>query len=366
MELKDAAALLRAWASREGMLFGDQVFPDPAPEDVNLISGRTVTGREILRSKQIQAVGFSEADAELLVYLRRATPGKKALESLPDFVEDFPIKYRQGATGTVDVNAPVPFGAPYALRGVGNQVRYTCGSSISVGNVREAGTLGCLVRDAQGELYGLSNNHVSGSCSQAPIGLPIVAPGILDVSANNQAPFTIGFHAGALQLITGAADVVPYQLNSDAAKFRINNPQQVSSYQQDAYDTPATTMALAAGMDVEKVGRTTGHKVGVVQAEILGPFSVPYHAAAYDFSGPVYFDSVFAIAGLPASGRFSDGGDSGSLIVHRDAGGNMHAVGIVFAGMQDNKAPGSWVTLALPIEPILASLGMTLVSGHNI
>lgn len=364
MPLREAAELFRAWAAREGMFFGDQFFPDPNPADVPLIHGITPSGVDLLRAKQIQAVGINDADESVVVFLHRSAKiGKKAKETLPDSVDDFPIVYRQGATEAVDTNIPIPFGAPYAVRQVGATIHYTCGSSISVGNCSEAGTLGCLLRDGNGDLYGLSNNHVSGSCSQAPIGMPIVAPGIMDVSAQNQHPFTIGVHYRAEQLISGAADVVPYTGNTDVAIFKIENPSLISSYQQDKFDTPAATMALTPGMVVEKVGRTTGYKKGVVLSEILGPFCVPYHASAYNFSGPVYFNSVFAIAG--DTGRFSEPGDSGSLIVHIDAVGQRHAVGIVFAGMADGGAPGGHLTLALPLEPILAALGMTLVSGHN-
>ncbi|MBR0893260.1 hypothetical protein JQ637_46290 [Bradyrhizobium diazoefficiens] len=103
----------------------------------------------------------------------------------------------------------LPFSGPtYAVRNVGGQKFYTCGSSISVGNNREAGTLGAIVRDSSAKQYGLTNNHVSGSCSFAPVGLPILAPGIVDVVPGNLSPFTIGFHSVALKMAPGSADNV--------------------------------------------------------------------------------------------------------------------------------------------------------------
>lgn len=241
---------------------------------------------------------------------------------------------------------------------------YSCGSSISVGNNREGGTLGCLVRNAQGELCGLSNNHVSGSCSYAPVGLPIVAPGIVDVVANGLPPFTLGFHSAALTLVAGAPDNIQVSDNLDAAIFKIHTPGAITSFQRTFYDTPVQTMPLAAGMLVEKVGRTTGQTVGSVVSQIYGPFPIPYACHMYGFSGPVYFDPIFSISGQ--ADLFSDNGDSGSLITHVDAAGERFAVGIVVGGMTDGSAPGGKVTLALPIEPILQQLNVQLVGGHNV
>src|SRR5271156_3688862 len=120
---------------------------------------------------------------------------KKLLASIPASVDDVAITYRQGVQTPIGGTPSVPFGAPpFVVRNSPAGDRYTCGSSISVGNFRDAGTLGCLVRDGAGVLYGLSNNHVTGSCSFAGVGLPILAPGVYDVAPNSLPPFTLGFH----------------------------------------------------------------------------------------------------------------------------------------------------------------------------
>ncbi|WP_313250188.1 hypothetical protein [Stenotrophomonas indicatrix] len=365
MDIRDAAKLFRAWSAHEGMFAGDQVFPTPSAAEVALITGITPQGRDTLRAKQIQAVGVNEADEVVIAYfVRSAKISQKALALLPSAVDGYPITYAQGMVEAVDTKAAEPFGTPYFLRQVGQGQFYTCGSSISVGNVCEAGTLGAIVKDGAGKLFGISNNHVSGSCSQAPIGMPIVAPGIADVGANNHPPFTIGFHAGALPLLTGDVALVDYKKNSDFAYFEINDPAKISSFQQDEYDTPASILPIAGGMEVMKVGRTTGLKRGKVVSELLGPFPIPYSSESYGFSGTVYFDSLYIVDGINSE-RFSEGGDSGSLVVHKDAAGDLHAVGLMLAGLSSSNASGGSFTLVLPIEPILASLGMTLVSGLN-
>jgi hypothetical protein len=150
----------------------------------------------------------------------------------------------------------------------------------------------------------------------------------------------------------------------DAAIFRIRDEGLVTSYQGQAYDTPAATGPLVPGMMVEKVGRTTGHTKGQVISQMYGAFPVNYTAALYGFNGSVLFEPVFCIVGNGSI--FSDSGDSGSLITSVDANGNRIAVGLVFAGMPDVNAPGGKLTLALPLEPVLNQLGVTLVSGHNV
>ncbi len=191
-----------------------------------------------------------------------------------------------------------------------------------------------------------------------------MAPGVYDVAPGNLPPFTIGFHHVALPLIAGSADNVNASDNRDAAIFRISDPALVSSFQGNVYDTPAAHLPLAPGMQVEKFGRTTGHTRGVVISQLYGAHPIQYSAAQYGFNGIVSFDPAFIIVG--AVEMFSDHGDSGSLITAIDAGGNRTAVGIIVGGMSDTAAPGGKVTVALPIQPILLELALTLVSGHNI
>jgi hypothetical protein len=224
--------------------------------------------------------------------------------------------------------------------------------------------MGCLVRDGTGVLYGLSNNHITGGCNFAGVGLPILAPGVVDVAPNNVAPFTIGFHARSLTFISGSADNVDPTANLDGAIFRIGNEAHVSSFQGAAYDTPALVGDIAANMTVEKVGRTTGHTTGRVNSQIHGAHPIMFTAPLYNFSSIVSFEPVFAIVGQ--TDLFSDNGDSGSLVTSVNSTGQRIGVGIVVGGMNDGSAPGKKITIALPIRPVLLGLGVSLVSGHNV
>jgi hypothetical protein len=365
MQAKTAAQIFHDWALTEGLMSESPTAVLSTAADMLNLQPITEPGKALLRQKRVLAVGFNEALHEVIAYTKLAAPsGKKALAALPSFIDDIKVTYRQGNHSVIGDLPPVPFGGPpYVVRQSGNIRFYTCGSSISVGNCVDSGTLSCLVRNSAGNVFGLSNNHVSGSCSFAEVGLPIVAPGLNDVAANGLAPFTLGLHSTALPMITGSPTVVSVSNNTDAALFEISDTSLVSSFQGSAYDTPATVSPLAPGQAVEKVGRTTGHTRGRVDSQIYGSFPVHYEAVRYGFRGSIYFDNVFCISGI--GDTFSDNGDSGSLITTVDAAGTRHAVGIVFAGMNDAKAPGGKLTLALDISPILQALGVSLINGHN-
>lgn len=357
-----AAKKFASWAAAEGFFDG---YGHANIEDGGSIDQISDDGRRILRQRQVTQVGFDPTEGKVFVYLRRAAPGKKLLEKLPGSVDGFALEYIQGVEQPVGSNHTQPMGCPaWRLRQSAGLKRYTCGSSISVGNFMDAGTLGALVRDQSGKLYGLSNNHVCGSCNHADVGLPILAPGVFDVVAGGLDPFTIGYHAATLQMTPGSVTIVNPSGNHDAAIFRIRDEAQLTSFQGDAYDTPNAIVPLVAGMKVEKVGRTTGGTTGVVQCQIAGPVPIVYAAPNYGFNGKVFYDPAFYICG--DTDVFSDNGDSGSLVVTTLPDGTRAAVGLVVGGAISGTAPGGKISIALPIVPVLTRLNLTLVSGHNI
>lgn len=362
-QLQTSALKFLKWANHRGVLTADAYFPGDAYEDPQL-EGMTDAGVRLLRQKLVRAVGINPSKGDITVFLARATPGVKQILSLPSQCDGFGLSYHQGQSDIVNPMAVAQAATPCAIRQVNGSNLYTCGSSISVGNSRAAGTLGCLVRDGGGILYGLSNNHVAGGCNYAPGGLPILAPGVLDVSPVMPHPFTIGTHHHQLQMLMGDPTTVNTVLNQDAAIFQLIDPDRVSSMQQNNYDTPSATMPLAPGMRVKKVGRSSGYTEGHVMSTLVGSFPVSYTAPEHGFSGPVYFDNMHVVTGV--TDRFSEAGDSGSLVVHDAPDGHTYAVGIIVAGMSDNRAPGTLASLVLPIEPVLTAFNVSLVSNHNI
>jgi hypothetical protein len=132
--------------------------------------------------------------------------------------------------------------------------------------------------------------------------------------------------------------------------------------QGELYDTPEECVYPEPDMEVEKIGRTTGHQIGIIEAEIVGPWPVTYKTVTYhspdeqaNFVGTVYFEPVFLIRGH--NGAFAQPGDSGSLVT-TTIDNTRHAVGLIFAG----RATEAYM---LPIRPILERFGVALVAGHG-
>lgn len=324
----------------------------------------SVEAETVLRAKGVNSISFSETGRTIFIYTKKKVTNKD-LQSLPSNFFGVGIAYPQGAVDPIGKDICSPQGAVFAIHNSATGTHYACGSSISPGNDRSAGTLGALARDSHGALLGLTNNHVTALCSHTLIDTPILAPGVLDVSPFTMPPMTIGFHAKALEMKIGSVDNSDIQTNLDAAVFRIPNELNVTSMQGDSFDTPAVTGPIVEGMRVAKVGRTTGHTQGRIVSRELRPISVKYSVAGYGFSAHILFGNVYSVHGI--GGIFSASGDSGSLIVEiDDTGTPMRSVGLLFADGHDSTAPGEMRTFILPLEPILAVLEITLVGGHNV
>jgi hypothetical protein len=314
--------------------------------------------------KPITAVGFADSEEKehrVFIYTRRKLTVAETTEMQKTSPVNTKLEFRVAQPFAVSLPSSVAV-LPLGL----HNDRITCGSSISVGNNREAGTIGALVRDQQGDLFGLSCNHVTGGCSNARVGLPIVAPGILDVGAGAPDPRTIGAHTRALQFIPGDPSAIGnHKKNMDAAIFKIAVPDKHTSFQGNAYDTPATISEPEEDAPVQKVGRSTGHTRGTIESQLVGSQRVDYKMTAFhsaeentSFQGSVFYEPVFIVRGL--GGSFAAAGDSGSIVITRPENGEPSAVGIVIGG-----DPVNDVTFILPLSPILAALSMELVSGYN-
>jgi hypothetical protein len=359
-----AAHDLRRWAEAAGVFSqGRSASTTPQRDVLGPGAMFSASAAETFISKPITAVGYAasgRADPRVFIYTRRKLT--RAEESkLSENGVGVPVEFRVALP--FSVTAPSTAARfPEMFHGE----RLTCGSSISVGNAREAGTLGALLRDDAGKLYGLSCNHVTGGCSNARVDVPIVAPGILDVGAGAPNPRTIGLHRRALQFIQGDPSSVPtYFDNRDAAVFEIVDPGLVSSWQGSEFDTPAIVADPEEDAPVEKVGRTTRHTRGVVESRLVGPQRIDYSLTVYHsaeenitFKGTVFFEPVYIIRGY--DGGFAIEGDSGSVVVHREPGHSpTAAVGLVIGGR------GNEETYMVPLKPVIEKLGLSLVTGHG-
>jgi hypothetical protein len=215
---------------------------------------------------------------------------------------------------------------------------------VSIGHPQvTAGTLGCRVLK-NGVPYILSNNHVMANSDMAIFGDPILQPGDFDggiVDRDEIGSLTdwveINFDGSANMVDAAIAECI----KDDEIGVLVHNATAIG------YGTPnSQTTEAYIGMPVQKVGRTTGHTTGKVTA-IYATAQVTYDA------GVAVFENQIIITGIRRRDRFSDGGDSGSLIVTNDEACNP--VGLLFAG-------GTFTTIANPIDDVLAEFGI-LIDG---
>jgi hypothetical protein len=199
-----------------------------------------------------------------------------------------------------------------------------------------AGTIGCSVQVGCHN-YALSNNHVFADEGAAAIGDDILQPGPYD---GGQSPADI---IGTLY------DYEPITFSTtannlmDAALIVTDTSMVGTATLPEGYGLPRVTPIDAVpNMDVQKFGRTTGQTEGRVDA-INATVNVGYD------SGTARFIEQIIIR----PGKFSDGGDSGSLIVVDGGVDDRRPVGLLFAG-------SNTITVANPIAPVLARFGATI------
>ena len=209
-----------------------------------------------------------------------------------------------------------------------------------------AGTIGCRVKDANGNVYALSNNHVYADVNSASIGDNVLQPGPTDGGTDP---------ADAIGTLYDYQEILLDGPNNyiDAA-IAITDVNAVGyATPSDAYGAPSSSIVDAyVGQKVQKYGRTTVWTHGEV-SELNVTVDVCYIP-----QGPVrcksYARFIDQIAITP--GTFSDGGDSGSLIVTDDS--NKNPVGLLFAGSSER-------TLANPIHYVLDRFNVTIDDGSG-
>jgi hypothetical protein len=207
---------------------------------------------------------------------------------------------------------------------------------VSIGEVDvTAGTLGCFVRAGGGARI-LSNNHVLANEDRARPGAAVVQPGVADGGRDPADRIGVLFRAVALS--TTAANHVDCAIatveveHDDAAIAGLG-------------DLSGAVLAPEEAGRVAKLGRTTGLTRGSVTAFELDGLTVQYDRGALRFDGQVEVHAD--------RGPFSQGGDSGSLIVAEDS---RDAVALLFAGNEQG------VTYANPMAAVLDALGATIAT----
>lgn len=366
--LYDRCIALKQWAANNRVY--TTVVPPEGKDDLRdreANTAFTVDQQTVLRKKGLTAVGMSEARDAIVLYTNgQISQAEKA--KLPEkLFDDAALYFRKASTYTLkDEIEDLQVGLE---PGRFHKERYACGSSISIANRRSAGTLGCIVKDNNDSLFGLTNNHVTGGCNNTRIGMQVLAPGVRDVTINTFDPFAIGYHQAVGTMLQGELEPERVTRNTDAAIFRLKDASIISSMQGEHYDTPSEIGEFIAdpeeGTRVKKVGRTTDLTRGFIESRIVGVFPLNYDITTYHnahesvrFVGKVYYEPVFVVRGYDAS-PFSSPGDSGSLVVTDEA--EPKAVGLIFSGNTREK-----LSYMLPLKPTLDALEVELVSGHGV
>jgi hypothetical protein len=209
-----------------------------------------------------------------------------------------------------------------------------------------AGTISCRVKDASGNVYALSNNHIYANENLASTGDNVLQPGPYDGGKNPQD--AIGTLSVFVPIVfyNTANPPKPIPTNTIDAAIALSSTANLgNATPSNGYGKPKSTTASASvGMQVQKYGRTTALTQGRIYAT-NATVDVTYDHGVARFVGQI----------IITPGNFSAGGDSGSLIVKKDrnAGENNKPVGLLFAGSRT-------ITVANPINEVLSAFGVSV------
>jgi hypothetical protein len=300
-----------------------------------VLGGLEVHVRASAAAPTTVAVGVAPRPKGCALAVRVTSADVLALPSIENVLE------RCGDEADVRVVGPVRAVTGRGAVGSGRRVVLQPGASVAHPDVT-AGTLGAFVRDGDGAVLLLSNNHVLADTDRAQVGDPVLSPGPAD-----------GGRAALdrVATLTSFERLSPGRNLLDLAIAAVDDPEHVGGN-----DVPEGTLSgvveeLLDGVLVAKVGRTTGHTTGTVTAVELDGVSVEYGR------GDVFtFDDCLEVEG--DLGAFSEGGDSGSLVYDRDS---LAAVGLLFAGSSAGGANGAGLTFCNPALLALRTAGVVLL-----
>jgi hypothetical protein len=219
---------------------------------------------------------------------------------------------------------------------------------VSTGNANEdsAGTIGCRVMDALGNVYALSNNHVYARTDQASIGESIVQPGLFDT--NGRIAYSDQVIGQLFDFVT--IDFSPNANNKIDAAIALSTTANLgNSTPKNGYGKPKSQpVAASVGQAVQKYGAVSLLTTGQVSG-IDAVVTVNYGSESAVFTGQI-------IVGGPQN--FILPGDSGSLLVtasQQSGDAGRDPVGLLFAGSADGSN-----AIANPIQTVLDAFGVTI------
>ena len=278
-----------------------------------------------------------------------ASREKKRKTAPPANKESAGVSAAPGGDPTIRFDRPVPIGVSAF-----NATETICAT----------GTLGCRCIDSSGKIYGLSNSHVLSKEGASALLEEIVQPGQADNNCNTDI---------ANNLIGRLYDFVPSFIDPldprnvnfmDTGLFEVVDaldpdgntvPAVSAETPEDGYGFPSKRIIRNPRIlqTVQKYGRTTVYTRGIVTG-----LNVTANVGGGAGFKP-YQDLIEIISTAPYA-AFSQGGDSGSLIVTQD--GNR-PIALLFAGGPN--LLGIDETLGNPIGPILDRYNVSVDDGQN-
>jgi len=278
-----------------------------------------VQAREWTHAEGIEGLGVGEkisqgqptGELALRVYVERKLPKRRLANPIPPAVH---VPVPQVVELTTDV---IELGhlEPQSFRERARPAMPGCGLGHRAATV---GTFGCLVkRRGDDARYILSNSHVLADVGFGQSGDPIVQPGSLDGGTE------------ADDALATLADFVPFRFDDvgydnqvDAAIARVRRRNWVVTQIRELGVAPAGVgRVIRRGMQIKKVGRTTGYTTGVIQ-DIHFRMGLTYPRPNGGQTGRVGFkDQVLC-------SRYSDSGDSGAVVLNS----SNRVIGLHFAG----------------------------------
>ncbi len=212
---------------------------------------------------------------------------------------------------------------------------------VSTGNANEcsAGTIGARVRDATGNVYALSNNHVYARENEAALGEEALQPGLYDTGCVYDPDNQLGALAAFVAIVFDGTTA-----NYVDAAIALTSADRLGRATPSAgYGAPkAATASAEVGLAVQKFGRTTEWTEGVVTG-VNASIKVGYT------SGTALFEDQVVVE---ARKLFLKSGDSGSLLVSQPG---RNPVGLLFAGNRNGK-----LAVANRIDRVLDALGVAV------
>jgi len=304
----------------------ESLFYRPLDADFkNIIKVHLAMGFEDIRSKLV-GIGVSRIRGEegITLLLESEHPYiHNFLHSISRLPEVYGTPLTRIVTGKLSITPPLRIGNIRIRR-----VRPAPGG-VSIGHYMvTAGTLGCLAEDREHNIYILSNNHILANSNNARPRDPIYQPG----------PYDGGTISDKIAELNRWVELrLNYVNHIDAA--------MASPISERDVDPEILGIGRVHGISdprinetVYKSGRTTGVTKGYIR--VIEAFV----KVDYGPLGTLYFDRQILIE----PGRFSSGGDSGSLILNE----KRKAVGLLFAGSESH-------TVANPIRLVMQGLNLT-------